>query len=231
MAHSRLPCPIPHMSSQAIALQSPYPPSPPRRAHSWASPARPLVLSLGHFFDDRESVGENIPAVHHFEAQSDLVIALQITLPVRVTIADDLDWQVALNPPPDAVLEIADDRPDLGIVRLRLARHRVAYRRRDSPEIRNFDPKPKLRVLFTAIVIARIGKGRRVGRAVSAAGNRREVGDQQTDCGLDVDFGVRARVDPQCRCRAVVSPRTDDLASERVDPMIDAQVKGAGERL
>src|SRR5690606_4391596 len=147
------------------------------------------------------------------EAQSDLVIALQITLPVRVTIADDLDWQVALNPPPDAVLEIADDRPDLGIVRLRLARHRVAYRRREPSEIRNFDPKPKLRVLFTTIVIARMGEGPRVRLVESDSGNRLLASDHETDCCLDVDMGVRARVDPQWRCREVVSPRTDGLAS------------------
>ncbi len=78
--------------------------------------------------DDREAVHEGVPAVDDLEAERDLVLPLEVALPVRIAEADQFDREITLDAPADAALEVADDRAR-GCLDLS-NRHTVRNRRR-----------------------------------------------------------------------------------------------------
>src|SRR5690625_2748622 len=93
-----------------------------------------------------EPVGEDVPAEDDLQPQRDLVLALQVALTIRVTEADQLNRQVALHTPTDAVGEVTNDGANAGIVSLRGARNGVTLGDRHAHEVRHVRAEPKLRV-------------------------------------------------------------------------------------
>src|SRR5690606_21383110 len=106
------------------------------------------------FLDDRKAVGEHVPAVDDLQSQGDLVLPLQVALTIGVTEPDQLDREGALHAPPDAGGEIADDRADPGVGRLRAARDGVGHRRGQAPEVGDPDTETQLRVLLAVVGVA-----------------------------------------------------------------------------
>nr|DAN46261.1 MAG TPA: hypothetical protein [Caudoviricetes sp.] len=193
------------------------------------------------FLDEREAVGEHVPGVHGLKAQSHLVLALEVALAVRVAELDQLDGQLALDAPADAVREVTDDRADLGVGRLGGRGNRVALSDGNAEELRDVRAEAQLRVTLVggvarAVLATQLGQcpgelrvegGARDHRRVQAV---HDLVDSGTESGVGLS-GLALHLDDLRRRSRVVRPGRDLRARQRVDRVVETEVESARQRL
>src|SRR5690606_10360128 len=131
--------------------------------------------------------------------------------------------------PADALPEVADDRPDPGVDRLDLGRDGVRDGGVQALEVGQLDAEAELRELLPAVLVAGGPDLPGEGRIEGDAGRQVAVADHQAGGVLDVDVGVAGRGDARGRRRDVVRPVADRVPGPGVDPVVRAEVEGAGQ--
>nr|DAR87320.1 MAG TPA: hypothetical protein [Caudoviricetes sp.] len=211
------------------------------RQRASRSPGVAQGSTSGSFLDEREAVGENVPGVHGLETQSHLVLALEVALAVRVAELDQLDGQLTLDTPADAVHEVTDDRADLGVGRLGGRGNGVALRDRDTAELGDVRAEAQLRVALVrgfarAVLTAqlrqcpgelRVEGGARDLRRVRAV---HDLADSRAEGGIRLS-GLALHLDDLRRRRSVVRPRRDLRARQRVNRVVETEIEGARQRI
>ncbi|ETS96679.1 hypothetical protein HMPREF1505_1743 [Prevotella sp. ICM33] len=189
------------------------------------------------FLDEGEAVGEHVPGVDGLKAQSHLVLALEISLSVRVAELDQLDGQLALDTPADTVREVADDRAYLGVGRLGGRGNGVALSDRDAEELGDVRAEAQLRVTLIggvarAVLTAQLRERPGELRVEGSARDHRRVRavHDLTDSSAEGDVGLSGlalHFDDLRRRGSEVRPRRDLHARQRVNRVVEAEVKSA----